>query len=47
MDVYWPAFIFLMYILCGLGFTIMGVYALAGWVQRKRRAHSDQADRPV
>jgi len=38
MDVYWPALIMLFYILCGLGFTIQGVYALAHWRQRRKQA---------
>ena len=43
MDIYWPAFILLMYVLCGFGFTIQGIYALAAYIQHKREARADQA----
>ncbi len=36
MDVDWTAMILLLYILCGLGFTIQGFQALGRWrAQRK------------
>jgi hypothetical protein len=41
VDVYWPALILLFYVLCGLGFTIMGIYALADWYTRRKQAKQD------
>jgi hypothetical protein len=38
MDVSWPPLIFLFYVLCGLGFTIQGIYALVDWIGRRREA---------
>jgi hypothetical protein len=43
VDVYWPAVALLFYVLCGMGFTIQGIYALFAWRERKRQAREDAA----
>jgi hypothetical protein len=41
MDIYWPGLIVLFYVLIGLGYTIMGFYALGAWMRRRREAQEE------
>ncbi len=41
MDIYWPGLVILFYVLIGLGYTIMGFYALADWIRHRREAKED------
>jgi hypothetical protein len=43
VDIYWPGIVVLFYTLIGLGYTIMGFYALADWRRRKREAKEDSS----
>jgi hypothetical protein len=46
MDIYWPGLVVLFYALIGLGYTIIGIYALSDWRQKRRDAKED-AKAPV
>jgi hypothetical protein len=42
MQIYWPGLAVLFYALIGLGYTIMGIYALEAWRTRRRQRKSGQ-----
>jgi hypothetical protein len=46
MEIYWPGLVVLFYALVGLGYTIIGIYALSDWRQRRKDAKED-AKAPV
>ena len=41
MDIYWPGLVVLFYALIGLGYTIMGLYAIADWRKRRKEQRED------
>jgi hypothetical protein len=46
MEIYWPGLVVLFYALIGLGYTIMGIYALSAWRQRRKESKQD-SEAPV